>query len=168
MSAIRELSGSGMPSFDSDGNGKVDVDELLAQFDSDHDGNLGKDELQHFAEQLSNQLEFNNTLLQQLHSMEESQLNLQKELQNKQDSLQRALKASDDAKAEVNEAKRKLKIAQEVSDNMTKQSRDMRAETTSLRQELENVSKISRLHYKYSINKETSDDFINSLYHKAI
>ena len=44
------------PNWDDDGDGDVDIDDILGAFDTDGDGVLGADELQKLAEQLSSQV----------------------------------------------------------------------------------------------------------------
>ena len=81
---MSRISGSGpnktLGSLDFSGDGKIDASDLLMGFDTSGDGNLDAEELQKIAEQLSNQLEYNNTLLNQMQQLEEIQLNSQKEL----------------------------------------------------------------------------------------
>ena len=53
--------------WDDDGDGDIDVDDILAAFDTDGDGQIGSSELQALAEQLSSQVKivsplFNRTL----------------------------------------------------------------------------------------------------------
>ena len=44
--------------WDDDGDGDIDVDDILAAFDTDGDGQIGSSELQKLAEQLSSQVSF--------------------------------------------------------------------------------------------------------------
>mmetsp|Transcript_9108 Transcript_9108/g.13709 ORF Transcript_9108/g.13709 Transcript_9108/m.13709 type:complete len:805 (-) Transcript_9108:229-2643(-) len=127
--------------WDSSGDGKLDSTDFLAAFDKNKDGSLGKDELQALADQLSTQLDYNNTLLEHMRSLEEMQLAGQRELVAKQDQVKQLTSMNEELHAELHESKRKLKITQEIADSMSKQCRDARVEANSLKREAENAAK---------------------------
>lgn len=115
--------------WDFDNDGKITSNDLIGQFDENRDGNLDAGELSVFAEQLASQLEYNNSLLSQLHSMEIAELASQHELQSKNDQIRKLSMECETLSADLASTKRQLKIAEGVSDNMSKQSRDARLET---------------------------------------
>ena len=86
-----------MSSWDNDGNGVIDINDVLGGYDSNKDGVLDTTELQTFVKQLSYQLGYNNTLLAQIHELETLQLSNRRELQLKSDQL----KESESAKQEL-------------------------------------------------------------------
>lgn len=127
--------------WDTSGDNKLDATDFLSAFDKNKDGQLDSDELQQLAQQLSSQLEYNNSLLEQMRSLEEMQLSAQRELQAKQEALKQAIGIADEMRSELSEAKRKLKITQEIADSMSKQCREARIEANSLKREAENATK---------------------------
>jgi chromosome segregation ATPase len=144
MSSLSDIKASlqnNWSSWDVSGDGKIDANDFLAAFDKNKDGVVGKDELQALADQLSSQLEYNNTLLEQMRQLEEMQLSGQRELILKQDTIKQLTETNQSYRGELSETKRKLKIAEEISDSMSKQCRDARIEANSLRREQENTVK---------------------------
>lgn len=130
--------------WDSSGDGKIDTVELLANFDADGDGDLDASELQNLAEQLSGQLEYNNSLLQQIQDLEQKQLNNQREISAAQDMAKSSAAALHESKLEATEAKRKLKIAQEIADTVSKQVKDASNEANHFRAVAEGAMKGSK------------------------
>lgn len=117
-----------MASWDTSGDGKIDTVELLANFDADGDGDLDASELQSLAEQLSGQLEYNNSLLQHIQGLEEKQLTCQREISAAQDMAKTTSAALHESKTEAAETKRKLKIAQDIADTVSRQLREANIE----------------------------------------
>lgn len=64
------------------------------------------------ARQLNDQMEANNDLLGQIGQLESQHLAFQKAVQEKQGQLRQALQVADAARAEANELRRKLAVAQ--------------------------------------------------------
>lgn len=141
LSDIKASLQSNWTAWDASGDGKIDAHDFLTAFDKNKDGSIGKDELQALADQLSSQLEYNNMLLEQMRNLEEMQLAGQRELIAKQDTIKQLTEASHSYRSELVETRRKLKIAEEISDSMSKQCRDARVEANSLRREHENALK---------------------------
>lgn len=141
LSDIRASLQSNWSQWDVTGDGKIGGDDFLSAFDKNKDGSLGRDELNALAVQLSTQLEYNNSLLEQMRSLEEMQLAGQRELLAKQEAVKQLTEANDAMNDELRETKRKLKITQEIADSMSKQSRDARVEANALRREAENAAK---------------------------
>mmetsp|Transcript_8766 Transcript_8766/g.13100 ORF Transcript_8766/g.13100 Transcript_8766/m.13100 type:complete len:805 (+) Transcript_8766:94-2508(+) len=141
LSDIKSSLESNWRQWDSTGDGKLDSTDFLASFDRNKDGSLGKDELQALADQLSTQLDYNNTLLEHMRSLEEMQLAGQRELVAKQNQVKQLASMNEGLHAELHEAKRKLKITQEIADSMSKQCRDARIEANSLKREAENAAR---------------------------
>jgi chromosome segregation ATPase len=141
LSDIKASLQSNWAAWDATNDGKIDANDFLSAFDKNKDGNLGKDELQGLADQLSSQLDYNNTLLEQMRSLEEMQLAGQRELIAKQDVVKQLTEGNNELRNEVAEAKRQLTITKEIADSMSKQCRDARIEANSLRREAENAAK---------------------------
>jgi len=130
-----------MANWDTSGDGKIDTVELLGNFDSDGDGNLDASELQNLAEQLSGQLEYNNSLLQQIQDLEQKQLTGQREISSAQEQAKKAAASLQESKAEAGEAKRKLKITQEIADTVSKQLKDVTNESNHFKSVAEHAMK---------------------------
>jgi len=147
MSSLADIKASlqsNWSAWDTTGDGKIDANDFLAAFDKNKDGVVGKDELQALADQLSSQLEYNNTLLEQMRNLEEMQLAGQRELITKQEAIKQLTDVNNGFRNELTETRRKLKIAEEIADSMSKQCRDARVEANSIRREYENASKGSQ------------------------
>ena len=140
LSDIRASLQSNWEAWDVTGDSKIDGSDFLYTFDKNKDGSLGRDELNALAEQLSSQLEYNNSLLEQMRTLEEMQLAGQRELIAKQDQVKHLMEENKEIIAELSETKRKLKITQEIADSMSKQSRDARLEANALKREADNAS----------------------------
>lgn len=69
---------------------------------------LDRDELQRLAQQLSLQVDYNNTLLSQLHLLETQHMGLSTELKDKQLALKQAMSVGDAARMEANDLRRKV------------------------------------------------------------
>lgn len=121
--------------WDVSGDGKVDSIDFLSAFDTDKDGQLGRAELDTLADQLSHQLEYNNSLLSQVHVLEQDKLANQRELQAKQEHIKKLSDVAEQIHNELLETTKKFKIAQDVADTMAKQSKDLRLEINSIRRD---------------------------------
>lgn len=128
---------------DFSGDGIIDTNDLISKFDKDNDGKLDSAELKRLSDQLNAQLEYNNTLLEQLRQSEEQQLALHRDMKALQESFKRAVSAGDDQHALVIDLKRKLKVTQEIAETMSAQARDARLEVVSLKRDAENAIKNS-------------------------
>jgi chromosome segregation ATPase len=146
LSDIKASLQNNWAAWDVSGDGKIDANDFLTAFDKNKDGSIGKDELQALADQLSSQLEYNNMLLEQMRNLEEMQLAGQRELISKQETIKQMTDSNQAYRSELTETKRKLKIAEEISDSMSKQCRDARVEANSLRREHEAALKGSDDH----------------------
>ena len=93
---------------DKDGDGVVDVSEVLAAADLDGDGKLDAHELQIIADRFNDQIKYSNKLLREIQGAEEKALEAQKDIQKKQAALREALAREDAAKEETAEYKKKL------------------------------------------------------------
>ena len=100
MSSISELRKQLEVNWDATGDGQVDSDDLLAAFDRDGDGSLDRDELAKLAQQLAQQVEYNNMLLSELRNLEEGQLAAQRDMKEKQNALKQAIQVGDAARAD--------------------------------------------------------------------
>lgn len=127
--------------WDRNKDGKIDSSDLLGAFDADGSGTLDKDEIQHFAEQLAQQLEYNSQILGQLQQSEQEKLVLTREVQSKQEAVKRLTDNLDLLRADLSETKRKLNVAQEVADTMANQLREARMEVNNSRREMDNTIK---------------------------
>lgn len=142
----------------------IDASDIMGKFDADNDGRLDASELKRLSDQLNSQLEYNNTLLEQLRQSEESQLTLQKEIKAQQENHKRALSANEEHHAVVTDLKRKLKVTQEIADTMSSQARDARLEVVSLKRDAENAIKNSN--EAKSMLKDVMDE--RSRLHRAL
>lgn len=136
----------------------------MGQFDKDNDGKLDASELKRLSDQLNSQLEYNNTLLEQLRQSEEQQLTMQKEIKSQQENYRRALSSNEDNHGVVADLKRKLKVTQEIADTMSAQARDARLEVVSLKRDAENAIKNSN--EAKSMLKDVMDE--RSRLHRAL
>lgn len=142
-------------SWDATGDGIIDAQDFLDNFDKDKDGLLDKSELDRLGNQLSSQLAFNNQLLTQIKSMEQAKLTAQRDSKATQERIQKLLHQNAELKNDLNETKRKLKVSQEIVENTTRQSKDSRGESISLRQELEAATKsLSELQGSFNITHD--------------
>lgn len=69
-------------------------------------------ELERLATRLSTQIDYSNQLLRQVRTLEEKQLQNQRDLHSKQSALQDAMQACDSARTEAQDLRRKLAIAE--------------------------------------------------------
>lgn len=127
--------------WDRNKDGKIDSSDLIAAFDSDGSGMLDKDELQHFAEQLAQQLEYNSLILNQLHQSEQEKLGLTREVQAKQEAVKRLTDTVEQMRTDLSETKRKLTVAQEVAETLSSQLRESRMEVNNARREMDSTMK---------------------------
>lgn len=93
--------------------------------------------MQELARQLAIQMDQNNELLAQLQRLEEDSLAMQKASADKQSALRQALAVADAARADANEAKRRLAVAQEVSVKLADEVKDARGEAGALARQVE-------------------------------
>ena len=141
LADIKKTLDSNWSKWDADGDGKLTSKDFMKNYDKDGDGLLDVGEVGALAEQLSSQLDYNNSLLEQMQDLEEMQLAGQRELQTKQDQVRQAMQANDQLSADLNDTKRKLKITQEIADSMSEQCRDARVEANSIKREHDNAGK---------------------------
>lgn len=94
-------------------------------------------QMQELARQLAIQMDQNNELLAQLQRLEEDQLAMQKAASDKQSALRQALAVADAARADANEAKRRLAVAQEVSVKLADEVKEARGEAGALARQVE-------------------------------
>jgi len=94
-------------------------------------------QLQDVAKQLSFQMEYNTDLLAQLQRLEEEHLVFQKGAADKQAALRQALAVADAARADANDAKRRLAVAQEVAVKLSEELKEARVDGGALRRQLE-------------------------------
>ena len=83
----------GLASLDTNRDGSISANEVLAANDQDGDGELSRGELKRLADQLSQQTDFNNTLLEKMQQAETQALRQQRDAQAKQTSLRKAIKS---------------------------------------------------------------------------
>ena len=115
-------------SWDTNGDGKVSVEELRKQFDANNDGKLDDSELASLADQLSNQTSYTNKLLSQLQSLEEQSLKHQQEAQSRETTLRRAMEAMDQARADANMLRSRLQNANDVIDQHRREEHEQMAQ----------------------------------------
>jgi chromosome segregation ATPase len=123
--------------WDTSGDGKLDAGDLVERFDSNGDGTIDEGELEMIADQLSTQLEYSNSLLQELQEAEARQLELQRELNSKNELCRSTGTQLEQLRQENTEVRRKWKVSQEIGDSMTKQSKDHRVEIRALKTDLD-------------------------------
>ena len=135
---------------------KVDEKDLISNFDSNRDGVLDVSELHVLSEQLTNQLQYNNTLIAQVQSLEQENFSLQQELHSQREMIRTTSKNYGDSSNEVADLKSKLKTTQGIVENLSKQMRDCRLENDLLKRDAENAMEtnvVSRSELE-NINKE--------------
>jgi chromosome segregation ATPase len=107
------------------------------------------DNLQHAAQlsdmsrQLALQSEMNSNLLAQVTRLEEENLALSRTGQENRAALRQALAVADAARADANDAKRRLAIAQEVSVRMSDELKEARVEGGAMKRQLEALERAS-------------------------
>ena len=151
--------------WDYNNDGKIDFQDIRSGFDRNNDGILDDSELAVLSEQLTNQLEYSNSLLSQVQSLEQQQLEYQRDFRNKDDLIQRLTNERDNLVTENSDVKKKLKIAQDLADSLSKHSRDYRIEANSFKHEAENSIK-ECMAMKSFIDKITQDK--NQLHQEVI
>lgn len=112
VSALRDQLQRQWAEWDVNGDGTLDAADLVGAYDTNGDGILDMKEMEKLAAQLSNQVEYNNTLLEQLQRLEEQQLATAKDVQQKQQALRQALDVCERIRAEATDLRQKLDIAQ--------------------------------------------------------
>ena len=101
-------------------------------------------EMGKLAQHLTEQVGYNNQLLQQVQQLEQEQLMQQKLITEKQLKFRQALAVSDAASAEVAELRRKLAVSQEVAQKMEVEGKKARIEATRRAREVEQMAKEKR------------------------
>jgi hypothetical protein len=89
------------------------------------------------ARQLALQTDYNNELLAQLHRLEEDNLGMQRAASDKQAALRQALAVADAARADANDAKRRLAVAQEVCVKLSEEVKEARGEAGAVTRQAE-------------------------------
>jgi chromosome segregation ATPase len=118
---------------------KVDEKDLISNFDSNNDGVLDVAELHVLSEQLTNQLQYNNTLIAQVQSLEQENFSLQQELHSQRELIRNVSKNYGESSNEVADLKSKLKTTQGIVENLSRQLRDCRLENDLLKRDAENA-----------------------------
>lgn len=142
--------------WDSNADGNFNYQDLMGSFDANKDGVLDQSELSVLVGQLSNQLEYSNSLLSQVQQLEQGQLENQRETKIKDEKIRRLAQERDYLETENNDIKKKLSIAQDLADSLSKNSRDYRIEANSFKHEAENSIK-ECMNMKSLIEKITTD-----------
>lgn len=106
-------------------------------FDANNDGVLDADELQTLSEQLNSQLADNNALLTQVRQLEEQNFELHKELHSQHDYFKPYEQEKTRLVSELEEAQQKLRVAEDVAQNLTRQLRDLRHEHSVVKSDAE-------------------------------
>ncbi|GMI60519.1 hypothetical protein ScalyP_jg9475 [Parmales sp. scaly parma] len=123
--------------WDATGDGKLDADDIFKTFDKSGDGLLDESEIAPLVAQLSDQIDFNNALLEEMSSLEEAQLASQVAMKENKKKLGQALEVAESARSEAKEWRRKFMVTKEVADDSSKKLTDVRVEFNSLRREKE-------------------------------
>ena len=131
-------SSSPFDSLSSDGR-RISEEDIVSKFDANRDGVLDAKELHVLSEQLTNQLQYNNTLLAQIQSLEQENFSLQQELHSQREMIKNSTRKHGEAANESADLQRKLKLAQGIVDNLSKQLRDCRLENDLLKKDSENA-----------------------------
>lgn len=142
--------------WDVDNDGRTSYADLMSNFDKNHDNKLDGDEIMVLAEQLSSQLEYNNTLLQQVQQLEHEQVEAHKELRSKVDTIRMLNQESERMKFEIGDLKKKLSVAHEMTESLARQSREYRGESNAYKQEAENALRESA-NNKVIVDKLSAD-----------
>jgi chromosome segregation ATPase len=115
-------------SWDTNGDGKVSVEELMKEIDTNGDGKIDDNEISNLVDQLSTQTTYTNKLLTQLQSLEEQSLKQQQEAHTRETTLRRAMEAMDQARADTNMLRSRLQNANDVIDQYRRDEHDQMAQ----------------------------------------
>jgi chromosome segregation ATPase len=123
--------------WDRNNDGNISANDVLNAFDENNDGVLDADELRTLSEQLSSQVADNNALLVQIGRLETENFAYRKELQTIKDAGRSSEQSKSKLLDDVEDCRKKLKLAQDVADNLTKQIRDARADHAMTKRDAE-------------------------------
>ena len=98
-------------SWDSTGDGKLHADDIMKTFDKSGDGLLDESEIAPLVAQLSDQIDFNNALLEEMSRLEESQLKSQEDTKVNKQKLAQALSVAESSRAESKEVSISLSLS---------------------------------------------------------
>jgi len=96
---------------------------------------LDEGELAPLVKQLSDQIDFNNALLEEMAKLEETHLTMQEEQKNKGHALRQSQEVATSARSEASEWRRKFAISQEVAETNAGKLAEVRVEFGGLRRE---------------------------------
>ena len=145
--------------WDTNGDGKVSMEELRKEYDTNSDGKLDDQELTNLANQLSTQTTYTNKLLSQLQSLEEQSLKQQQEAQTRETTLRRAMEAMDQARADANMLRSRLQNANDLIDQHRRGEHDQMAQGHERDRQVGALQKIvdQQAHDLDSANSEVVD-----------
>jgi len=124
-------------SWDADGDGVLEAEDFIKNFDTSGDGMLDESELAPLVKQLSDQIDFNNALLEEMASLEQNQLDTQVSMKEKAVSLRQSLEVAEAARTEASEWRRKFAICQEVAETNAGKLTETRVELGTQRREFD-------------------------------
>lgn len=116
---------------------KINEAELFSSLDANRDGVLDTTEFHALSQQLTNQLQYSNSLLSQIQALEEENFSLQQELHSQREFIKQCSQNSGELKDEVSGLKHKLKMTQGIADTLSKQLRECRIENDMLKKDLD-------------------------------
>ncbi len=133
----------GLASLDTNRDGSISANEVLAAYDQDGDGELSRGELKRLADQLSQQTDFNNTLLEKMQQAETQALRQQRDAQAKQTSLRKALRSMEQAREEASALKQEITSVKQNRSNNEVEMQKMKRDVERCRRDVEiaNVAK---------------------------
>ena len=121
--------------WDKDNDGSLTSHDLMLGYDTNQDGMLDATEIQGLSTQLSNQLDYNNSLIVQLQELERENARKNMEIHNQQEIIRNNVKNVEDLKSQLSEAARKQRVVQDIADNLNKQLREYRIENDMMRKD---------------------------------
>uniref|UniRef100_A0A7S3PLA1 Uncharacterized protein n=1 Tax=Aplanochytrium stocchinoi TaxID=215587 RepID=A0A7S3PLA1_9STRA len=101
-------------------------------------------EVENLASQLASQVSYSNDLIVQLSELEKRQLDTQRDVQQKQMALRQAMAVCDSVRADQNELKQKLVLAQQVAEKASAQAKRARVEAQVKAQEADALHRFSK------------------------
>lgn len=125
--------------WDSNDDGVMGTDDILAAFDSNRDGVIDGNELEALTSQLSRQLDYTNALLERMSELENAHSKQHAELHHQQGTIKNLANQLEALKSELSESNRKLKVSQDIADNLSRQLRECRIESSIIKKDAEDA-----------------------------
>ena len=143
---------------DEDGDGTVSGAEMIDAYDKDHDGKLDAAELEDISRAYAGQIDYSNTLLNQIADMEQGQLKIQQEMQDKTANFRMTVKACDDKRKECNDLREKMKGLQDRASSLAQSEQESRSSLSVHQRQIDGLNHIrDKLSEENSTLKEEID-----------